>query len=618
MFSKIVAVLPFLCLLLSCFLGMQRCKSCLEGILKAGIIWTLSSFVYLLLCSVQSLITFTSLLAFWGCYIIICCVFICRQKTLLFLWRTAGNLWKLFPSHIRYFFIVLFIGTLLTALLYPPNNWDAMTYNMPRVMHWIQNMTLAPYITSIDRQIGMAPLQSMLILSPVLLGKTDFFAPLVQWFGYIGTCLAVARICVQLGGNKKACLYSVMFFATVPMCILQASNTESGHVVGFFICCFVSFFLQWKNEPCLRHAVWSGLALGLAISSKGSAYPFAAATVLIMGFLCLRSKKRFMQGCVAAVVVIALQIPALMRNLEAYDSLFASAEQNINKAVSVKTFVAAASANFLMNLPVMGSSAFRQAYADFLERLDVRMDDSRIYPWGNPRDNVRKFYSTEDSRAQNPLHALLLAGLLLAVLLRRVPLPPLYTGMVVATFMLFSVFLVWFPHITRIHMGLYALAAPCAGLAAERLRQRWRTGLLVVLLIGALPPLLLNQTRPLLPEQCVQFIWHRDVRDCWSNPREQLYFNPRPEIRDAYIAAADAIAAAHPAVVGVRLWQDGWEYPLWGLLRNRMEQLPRIVHVLGENDRPIRAMRESEQTPDVIFELPETNMLKTQPHVIVP
>ncbi len=618
MFSKIVAVLPFLCLLLSCFLGMQRCKSCLEGILKAGIIWTLSSFVYLLLCSVQSLITFTSLLAFWGCYIIICCVFICRQKTLLFLWRTAGNLWKLFPSHIRYFFIVLFIGTLLTALLYPPNNWDAMTYNMPRVMHWIQNMTLAPYITSIDRQIGMAPLQSMLILSPVLLGKTDFFAPLVQWFGYIGTCLAVARICVQLGGNKKACLYSVMFFATVPMCILQASNTESGHVVGFFICCFVSFFLQWKNEPCLRHAVWSGLALGLAISSKGSAYPFAAATVLIMGFLCLRSKKRFMQGCVAAVVVIALQIPALMRNLEAYDSLFASAEQNINKAVSVKTFVAAASANFLMNLPVMGSSAFRQAYADFLERLDVRMDDSRIYPWGNPRDNVRKFYSTEDSRAQNPLHALLLAGLLLAVLLRRVPLPPLYTGMVVATFMLFSVFLVWFPHITRIHMGLYALAAPCAGLAAERLRQRWRTGLLVVLLIGALPPLLLNQTRPLLPEQAVHLIWKRDIRGCWGNPREQLYFNSRPEIRDAYIAAADDIASARPAVVGVRLWQDGWEYPLWELLRNRMEPLPRIVHVLGENDRPIRAMRESEQTPDVIFELPETNMLKTQPRVIVP
>lgn len=598
-------------------LGIRFSEDHLEGIIKGGVFWGLTSFVFLNICSSMQLITFTSLLLFWTIYALLCCVLLYRHGG--FSTKEAvRNLRILFSMKICYILLVIFVFTLVTALLYPPNNWDAMTYNMPRVMHWIQNMTLAPYITSIDRQIGMAPLQSMLVLSPVLLGKTDVFAPLVQWFGYIGTCLAVARICAQLGGSRKACLYAMLFFATVPMCILQASNTESGHVVGFFICCFVSFFLQWKKEPCLRHALWLGAALGLAILSKGSAYPFAAATVLIMSFLCLRNKKRFMQGCVAAMVVIALQIPAMMRNLEAYDSLFASAEQNINRVFSVQTFIAAASGNFLINMPVMGSTSFRKAYAGALERLGVHMDDTRIYPWGNPRDNARKFYTTEDSRAQNPLHALLLAGLLLAFLLRRVTLPPLYAGIVVATFMLFSLLLVWFPHITRIHMGLYALAAPCAGLVAEKLKQRWQTGLLVLLIIGVLPPLLLNQTRPLLPEQCVQFIWHRDVRDCWSNPREQLYFNSRPEVRDVYIAAADAIAAVRPAVVGVRLWQDGWEYPLWGLLRNRMEQLPRIVHVLGENDRPIRAMRESEQEPDVIFDLPETNIIKTQPRVMMP
>lgn len=598
-------------------LGIRFSEDHLEGIIKGGVFWALTSFVFLNICSSMQLITFTSLLLFWTVYALLCCVLLYRHGGFS-PGEAVRNLRMLFSMKICYVLLVIFSVTLVTALLYPPNNWDAMTYNMPRIMHWIQNMTFAPHITSIDRQIGMAPLQSMLILSPVLLGKTDVFAPLVQWFGYIGTCLAVVRICAQLGGSRKACLYAVLFFATVPMCILQASNTESGHVVGFFICCFVSFFLQWKEAPCLRHALWLGGALGLAILSKGSAYPFAAATVLIMAFLCLRNKKRFAQGCAAAVVIIALQIPAMMRNLEAYDSLFASAEQNINRVFSVQTFIAAASGNFLMNLPVMGSSSFRQAYAGALERLGVHMDDTRIYPWGNPRDNARRFYTTEDSRAQNPLHALLLAGLLLAFLLCRVTLPPLYAGMVVATFILFSLLLVWFPYITRIHMGLYALAAPCVGLAAEKLRQRWQTGLLVLLLLGALPPLLLNQTRPLLPEQCVQFIWHRDVRDCWSNPREQLYFNSRPEVRDAYIAAADAVAAARPAVVGVRLWQDGWEYPLWGILRNRMEQLPRIVHVLGENDRPIRAMRESEQEPDVIFDLPETNIIKAQPRVIVP
>lgn len=610
--------MPVVCMVLSCLLGARRADNCIEGIMKGGVAWTLISFLYLTLCSGIHFITYTSLLLFWTTYAVLCCALLYRQGGFVSLVSSARGLWRMFSPGVWLLLSILLGCTLMAALLYPPNNWDAMTYNMPRVMHWIQNKTLAPYITSIDRQIGMAPLQSMLILSLVLLGKSDVFAPLVQWFGYIGTCFAIARICAQLGGSRKACFYAVLFFATVPMCILQASNTESGHVVGFFICCFVSFFLQWKEAPCLRQALWLGAALGLAILSKGSAYPFAAATVLIMTFLCLRNKKRFAQGCAAAVVIIALQVPAMMRNLEAYDSLFASAEQNINKVFSVKTFIAAASGNFLMNLPVMGSESFRQAYAGALERLGVHMDDTRIYPWGNPRDNAGKFYTTEDSRAQNPLHALLLAGLLTVFLLRRVTLPPLYAGMVVATFMLFSVLLVWFPHITRIHMGLYALAAPCAGLAAEKLQQRWRTGFFILLILGALPPLLLNQTRPLLPERCIHAIWLRDVRDCWSNAREHLYFNPRPEIRDAYIAAADAVAAARPAVVGVHLWQDGWEYPLWVLLRNRMGELPKIVHVLDENDRPIRAMRETSCEPDCVFQLPETNEVKTLPRVVIP
>lgn len=609
--------LPFACMVLSCLLGARRADNCMEGIMKGGVAWALVSFAFLTACSAIQSITYVSLLVFWLLYAGVCCGLLRRGGRILPSREALYALWTRFPAKVWYVLIVILAGTLLTALMYPPNNWDAMTYNMPRVMHWIQNMTLAPYITSIDRQIGMAPLQSMLVLSPVLLGKTDLCAPLVQWFGYVGTCLAVARICDQLGGSKKACLYSVIFFATVPMAILQASNTESGHVVGFFICCFVSFFLQWKEEPCLRHALWLGVALGLAILSKGSAYPFAAATVLIMTFLCLRSKKRFIQGCVAAVVIIALQVPAVMRNLEAYDSLFASAEQNINRKISIGVFLASAAGNFCMNLPVVKFRHVRETYYAFLETVSD-MNDKEIYPWGDPRDRAFSTYTTEDSWAQNPLHALLVAGLFLIFLLRRGMLPPLYAGMVVGTFILFSTFLVWFPFITRIHMGLYALAAPCAGLVVEKLRQRWQIGFIVLLLLGAVPPLLLNQTRPLLPAECVQFLWHRDVRDCWSSPREQLYFNPRPEIRDAYIASADSIASVSPAVVGVRLGHDGWEYPLWGLLRNRMGELPKIVHVLDEKDRPIKAMKESDRAPDIIFQLSEGNMEKTMPSVVIP
>ena len=46
--------------------------------------------------------------------------------------------------------IILFIGAVsaVTAMVGVPNTWDAMTYHLPRVEHWIQNKTVAFYPTN--------------------------------------------------------------------------------------------------------------------------------------------------------------------------------------------------------------------------------------------------------------------------------------------------------------------------------------------------------------------------------------------------------------------------------------------------------------------------------------
>jgi hypothetical protein len=43
------------------------------------------------------------------------------------------------------------------ALITPPNMYDSMTYHMSRVVHWIQNGSLAHYPTSIGRQLFLPP-----------------------------------------------------------------------------------------------------------------------------------------------------------------------------------------------------------------------------------------------------------------------------------------------------------------------------------------------------------------------------------------------------------------------------------------------------------------------------
>ena len=52
---------------------------------------------------------------------------------------------------------LVLLGTLLLALVSPPNTWDALTYHMSRVVHWVQNGSLTPYPTYILRQIFSNP-----------------------------------------------------------------------------------------------------------------------------------------------------------------------------------------------------------------------------------------------------------------------------------------------------------------------------------------------------------------------------------------------------------------------------------------------------------------------------
>ena len=51
--------------------------------------------------------------------------------------------------------IVVMAG--LTAIVAPPNTYDSMTYHLPRVMHWIQNQSVAHYPTHIPRQLHFPP-----------------------------------------------------------------------------------------------------------------------------------------------------------------------------------------------------------------------------------------------------------------------------------------------------------------------------------------------------------------------------------------------------------------------------------------------------------------------------
>jgi hypothetical protein len=74
--------------------------------------------------------------------------------------------------------IISLVG--FVSVVASPNNWDSMVYVMPRVSHWIQNLTVDHYPTHSPLQLNSGPWAEFVILDFQLLAGNDRFANLLN------------------------------------------------------------------------------------------------------------------------------------------------------------------------------------------------------------------------------------------------------------------------------------------------------------------------------------------------------------------------------------------------------------------------------------------------------
>ncbi|TLN09848.1 hypothetical protein FDZ74_11310, partial [bacterium] len=124
---------------------------------------------------------------------------------------------------------------LAVAWMAPPNTNDAMQYHLSRVMHWLQNGSLAHYPTAIDRQLWQPPWAELAILHLVGLGGSDRWANLVQWGAFLGTWLGASGLAAQLGAGRKGQILAAWVCAMLPMGILQATGSQNDLAASFWL-----------------------------------------------------------------------------------------------------------------------------------------------------------------------------------------------------------------------------------------------------------------------------------------------------------------------------------------------------------------------------------------------
>lgn len=494
-------------------------------------------------------------------------------------------------------FIVVVTG--LIALIAPPNNWDSMSYRMPRVVHWIQNHSVAHYPTSYLPQLYQKPWAEFTIMHLQILSGGDHFANLVQWFSMFGSVIGVSLIAKQLDADLRGQILSAVVCATIPMGILQASSTQGDYVVSFWLVCFIYCVLSAVQERKAAgvNSFKTGVSLGLAFFAKATAYIYAF-PFFVWLLICIikRYKWKFWKPVFAIAVLVALiNVSHEIRNIDLFGRALASGEDKYT--------------NDIFNIPVLLSNIIRniclhiyipiKAGKDFVVEmvrlihtfLGLSISDPRTtWPGTEFKAPVLTSLFHEDS-APNVIHLLTIVGTVILFLKEKIfrsERLSLYLICLVSDFLLFCLILRWQPWHSRLHLPLFVLFSAFTGavlskaLTDQLIQSKVLHIVASILILSSLPWVLCNQTRPFVSTLETLTSPSRYV-NIFNTSRLDQYFVNRKYLKNSYVEATSLINSSNCSKVGLSLTPNEWEYPLWMLLQKNAHKQYRIEQLNVEN-----------------------------------
>ncbi len=591
-----LAVLPILAFLNTFFILRSVQRLCWRGaLMTAAIGWGVWLTCMTEFLSALNSLARWSLVVAWGSTIVGMGGYLLffRRRSITFRVRWPASRFERFAL-IGLLFFVLTLA--LIAWVAPPNTWDSMTYHMSRVVHWIQNKSVAYYPTHIPRQLHQSPWSEYAITHFQLLAGSDRLANYIQWAGMVGSLVGVSLLAKTLGANARGQMLAAVVCATIPMGILQATSTQTDYVLSFWLTCFVYFGVRLQKQPSWGDAGFAGAALGLAVLTKATAYVYAAPFALWFGLsLLLRFRlKPVLQALVIAGLAIAINGCQYARNFDLYRNVLGPGrESEVYAYATERISLSGLASNMARNVALHLGTPF-DPVNQFVEKVIIWLHDRSGVALNDPYTTwsgttfQRSKISFHEDEAGNLLHTLLFvaAAVLFGLQKPRDLHSSFYFIALCAGFIFFSGYLKWQPWHTRLHLPLFVLGAPWIGWVFSKLKPPGIVGgLALILFLGATPWLIGNASRPIFGENSI-----------FAHSREAQYFRNRPDIAASFLQTADYLTAAGCKRVGLITDIDSWEYPLWVLLRNRLGTGVYFEHVNVENASIEKALQsESEK-----------------------
>jgi 4-amino-4-deoxy-L-arabinose transferase-like glycosyltransferase len=448
-----------------------------------------------------------------------------------------------------------------------------MAYHLPRVLFWAQQRSVAFFPTPYLNQIMLQPFAEYLTLQTYVLSGGDHFINLIQWFGCLTSVVAVAAIARQFGASLRGQLLAALFCATIPNGILQASGAKNDYVLAAWLACAAYFLLRAPGGNRADTA-FAGLALGLALGTKATAYLFAPALILAIAIPAWKWWRDHLKSILPVVLcALALNIPQYIRNVDLSGSTlgFDSAQGDGKYRWQNDKFGWRATVSNLLrhSTEQLGarSDRWNQSVFDtavFVHRkLGLDVNDPSTTWVGSKYEPPRN--ANHETNAPNRWHLCVLAACFLAMPWQSRRLF-LYLCGLIAGFILFCAYLKWQPYMARMFLPLFVLACPAVIIIRPKILQ---LALVLLLLDTAKPYLFENWVRPL-----------KGPNSILRTSRESQYFNDLHlwNIEAKTREQVEEAANSGCSLVGIDINDLQLEYPFEALLRERNPKV-QFVHV---------------------------------------
>ena len=455
---------------------------------------------------------------------------------------------------------------LLTAVLSPPNTWDAMDYHMPRIAMWASNHSVSFFPTPYTQQLFLAPWAEYAMLHLYLTAGGDRFVNLVEWFSMLGCSVAASLIARELGAGKRGQILAALVSLTIPQGLLEASGAMNCYVVSFWLAVMFYFVLRSGKDPSWLNLLSIGGALGLALLSKGMTYIFAPPLLAAGVWMCAPAKRRVLvlRFVAAGALALALNGPLYIRNVRLSGSPlgFSAPGGNPRQAfANARISVGGTASNVLRNItlhlgaPVSG-----------VNKITERMTAQAIRWIGSipddPETTRTAFQVNPMSRAEvkagNPLHILLLIAFLLYLLVSREAChdTAIAAGALIAAFLLYCALLRWDIWSSRYQLPLFVIGSALVGVMFAG-RAKGAAAVAVLLFTAALPFAFSNTLRPLVSSSGTVFSMSRTA---------QYFADMHGDQESSFVAATDAVQRQGCRTIGLDSSLYRFEYPMLALL----------------------------------------------------